>query len=308
MNDRKPNLPTRVLGRTGLTVTALGYGASRLGRPELSEDQVGAVLHAVLDAGINFIDTAADYGLSEERIGRHLASRRKDFVLATKSGLTDGDKNLSACTRDHLFRDIERSLQRLRTDHVDILQLHNHSPAAVRAGRMVEALHEVQERGLARFVGVSTEMPDLAEFAASGAFDTFQIAWSAIQPKHREAITVAARAGGGTIIRGSIAWGGPDGRTAGDWIRVLWDRARLTELLGGMRQPELLLRYALAHPDAHTLICGSTNPAHVTELAAASRNGPLGGDLCAEIERRLAAVRDAIRKEKEGSGACRTNP
>jgi len=292
-------LSTRVLGRTGLAVTALGFGASRIGRPELPEAQVEAVLHAVIDAGINFIDTAADYRLSEERIGRHLASRRGEFILATKSGRNDEEQNRLVCNRDSLFRDVERSLGRLRTDHVDILQLHNHSAADVRANRMVEALAEVRERGLARFVGVSTEMPDLAEFAAMGAFDTFQLAWSAIQPKQREAISVAARAGGGTIIRGAIAWGGPQGRTAGDWIRVLWERARLSELLGGMRPPELLLRYALAHPDAHVLNCGSTDPAHVAELAAACTRGPLAADLCAEIDRRLAAGREAIRREKE---------
>ena len=85
-------LPTSTLGRTGLEVTKLGYGAMEVrgtriwgGRP-VTDEEAGQILNAVLDAGINFIDTANDYGRSEEYIGRFLSSRRSEFVLATKCG------------------------------------------------------------------------------------------------------------------------------------------------------------------------------------------------------------------------------
>src|SRR4051812_310783 len=87
-----PDLPKRQLGRTGLQVTTLGYGAMELrggarGR-EISEEDAGRILNAVLDSGINYIDTSIDYGESEERIGRHLASRRSEYYLASKCGCT----------------------------------------------------------------------------------------------------------------------------------------------------------------------------------------------------------------------------
>src|SRR5215471_14210476 len=83
-------LPTRTLGRTGLQVTQLGYGAMELrdaprGRP-IADDQAERILRAVLDAGINYIDTSIDYGLSEERIGRYIGDRRGEFFLASKCG------------------------------------------------------------------------------------------------------------------------------------------------------------------------------------------------------------------------------
>src|SRR6476659_3243484 len=90
-----PELPTRQLGRTGLEVTTLGYGAMELrGAPrgrDVSEAQAESILNAVLDAGINFIDTSIDYGVAEERIGRHLARRRSEYFLASKCGCLAGD-------------------------------------------------------------------------------------------------------------------------------------------------------------------------------------------------------------------------
>src|ERR1043166_7490104 len=89
-----PNLPTRQLGRTGLEVTMLGYGAMELrggsrGRP-LTDEQADTILNAVLDAGVNYIDTSIDYGLSEERIGRYIARRRSEYYLASKCGCVVG--------------------------------------------------------------------------------------------------------------------------------------------------------------------------------------------------------------------------
>src|SRR5262245_12389825 len=89
------DLPKRQLGRTGLQVTMLGYGAMELrGAPrgrDVTESQAEAILHAVLDAGINYIDTSIDYGLSEERIGRYIASRRSEYYLESKCGRVLGE-------------------------------------------------------------------------------------------------------------------------------------------------------------------------------------------------------------------------
>jgi aryl-alcohol dehydrogenase-like predicted oxidoreductase len=289
------------LGRTGLEVTRLGYGAMQLrgpGRwkgPEVSEERCAEVLGAVLDSGVNFIDTARGYGLSEERIGRYISDRRSEFVLATKSDC-GGD-----WSRDNVRRDLETSLKLLRTERVDVLQLHNPSPEQAREGRLVEELRKLQDEGLIRFAGVSTFLPDVFEFIEWGEFDVFQFPYSCIQQKHREAMERAAAAGAGIIARGGVSWGGPRAAGAKPWVTALWNRAGLDELAGEFPPAEFLLRFTLAHPDCHTSIFGSADPGHVRANAAAAERGPLPEELHAEAARRLGAAREAIAREKAGS-------
>ena len=124
----------RVLGRTALEVTQLSFGAMELRfepddeRRTCTDEQAEKVLNAVLDAGINFIDTSPDYGLSEERIGRFVSGRRSEYYLATKCGCDPADKGGQGghiWNADQLHKNIAASLERLKTDHVDMLQLHN---------------------------------------------------------------------------------------------------------------------------------------------------------------------------------------
>src|SRR5262245_66222624 len=121
----------RTLGRTGLDVTRLSYGAMEIrgpriwnGRP-VTDAEAERILNAVLDAGINFIDTAYDYGLSEEYIGRFISGRRGEFLLATKCGCTvvnagDKDETTHVWTRENMLHIIEYSVLRLRADYVDV--------------------------------------------------------------------------------------------------------------------------------------------------------------------------------------------
>src|ERR1051325_9785104 len=125
-------LPTRTLGRTGLQVTQLGYGAMELrGAPRgpvVDDSQAEQVLRAVLDGGINYIDTSIDYGLSEERIGATLGSRRSEFYLASKCGCAvnppPGERPEHVFTRENVVAGVEQSLRRLRTDYLDVVQFH----------------------------------------------------------------------------------------------------------------------------------------------------------------------------------------
>ncbi len=149
---------TATLGRTGIQVTTLGFGAMEIrgpriwkGRP-VTDAEAERILHAVLDAGINFIDTAYDYGRSEEFIGRFISQRRSEYCLATKCGCTlvdkgDHDETPHVWTRENLMHNIETSLRRMRTDYVDVLQLHNPSVEDAEAGRLVEALQEIKASG-----------------------------------------------------------------------------------------------------------------------------------------------------------------
>ena len=126
------NLPTAVLGRTGLEVTRLGYGAMELrsndGDRAVSGEHSNRVLNAVLDAGINFIDTAVCYGLSEERIGKAISHRRDEFFIATKCGCPATPSALEAggndYGRENMEAGVDQSLRRMKTDHLDVLQFH----------------------------------------------------------------------------------------------------------------------------------------------------------------------------------------
>ena len=133
-------LPTAAFGDTGLSVTRLGFGTALAGpdRPHWTDETADRQLNQVLDAGINFIDTAYDYAESERRIGASLGSRYGEFILATKCGCTDTLPGLNASThewtRENLFRGLEISLRRLNRDSVDVMQLHNPGVAECEAG------------------------------------------------------------------------------------------------------------------------------------------------------------------------------
>ncbi len=279
----------RILGRTGLRVTPLGHGAMEIrgpriwgGRP-VTDRQAERILNAVLDAGINFIDTAYDYGLSEEYIGRFLSHRREEYYLATKCGCTvvnagDHDDTPHVWTRENLLHNIETSLRRMKTDYVDVWQFHNPSVEEVRAGDLVRVMEEVRSAGKVRWIGVSSKLPEIIPFIQWGVFDTFQIPYSGLERAHEKMITAAARAGAGTIIRGGVARGAPEA-------------ARLDELRApGESRTAFLLRFTLSHPDLHTTIVGTMNPDHLAQNLRAAETGPLPPDVYAEAKRRLDAA------------------
>jgi aryl-alcohol dehydrogenase-like predicted oxidoreductase len=293
----------RTLGRTGLEVTQLSYGAMEIrgrriwnGRP-VSDDQAERILNAVLDAGINFIDTAYDYGMSEEYIGRFISHRRNEYYLATKCGCTvvdagDHDDTPHVWTRENLLHNIDTSLQRMKTDYVDVWQLHNPSVEQVESGDLVRVMEEVKAAGKARWIGISSTLPHITTYIGWGVFDTFQIPYSALERAHETMITAAAQAGAGTIIRGGVARGAPEEGGLGNrdrWAR--WEQVKLDELLApGESRSAFLLRYTLSHPDMHTTIVGTLNPEHLADNLRVAATGPLPQDVYSEAKRRLAAI------------------
>lgn len=296
---------TKTLGRTGLPVTQLGYGSMGLRGPRtwgvrvVSEDDADRFLNAVLDAGINFIDTAPDYGVSEERIGRYLSTRRAEFYLATKCGCApiqheDRLEVRHVWTRDVVQRNVETSLRRLRTDYVDVLQFHGGDAETLQREGLIELLRGFREQGSTRFLGVSSSLPQLPGLIDLGVFDTFQIPYSCLAPEHDEWITRAAETGAGIIIRGGIAQGGPEAEIRRPALHDIWTRGRLDEVLPeGMKRAELILRYTLSHPHCHTTIVGTCNPEHLAENLAAAARGPLPAELFEELRSRIAAVAPA---------------
>ncbi|MEZ4334388.1 MAG: aldo/keto reductase [Myxococcota bacterium] len=304
-------LATSVLGRTGYAATRLGFGAMEIGgiAGPLPEARLERLLHGVLDAGINLIDTAPDYQASEEVIGRVLAGRRDEYFLASKCGCLVGrTPTLRGGRLEHDFSPenvragVEQSLRRLRTDRLDLVQVHSSpSRAVLEENGTIEAMQALRREGKVRFLGMSSVLPDLRDHLAMGVFDVFQIPYSALQPEHEAMIHDAARAGAGTIVRGGVARGAPDvdpersGMQAfwQDFVRLrrdLWTRASLDELADGMGRTEFLLRFVLAHPDLHTTIVGTSSPDHLAANVAAAGRGPLPEDVVREAKRRIAAA------------------
>ena len=296
-------LPTSILGRTGLDVTRLSFGAMEIrgpriwgGRP-VTDGQAETILNAVLDEGINFIDTANDYGRSEEFIGKYLAHRRKEFYLATKCGCTvvrqdeNTDDTPHVWTRDNLFRGLNESLQRMKTDYIDIMQLHNPPVDVTEQNQLVDALKEMQKQGKVRFISISTTLPHLPVYLEWGVFDTFQIPYSALEREHEEWISRTAEAGIGTIIRGGVARGeaGVGLGNVDRWKK--FEEAKLDELCEpGESRTGFLLRYTLSHPNAQTVIAGTLYPEHLQENITAAKRGPLPANVYEEAKQRLNQV------------------
>src|SRR5260370_10201676 len=198
------DLPKRELGRTGLQVTMLGYGAMELrGAPrgrDIAEAQGETILNAVLDAGINYIDTSIDYGVSEERIGRYISDRRSKYYLASKCGCLVGapptprdQRGGHVFTRENVIAGVEQSLARMKTEYLDVVQFHaSPSKQALEAHGALGALVELKESGKVRFVGISATLPNLTDHIAMGIFDVFQIPYSAVEREQETTITAAA--------------------------------------------------------------------------------------------------------------------
>lgn len=291
----------KTLGRTGLQVTQLGYGSMGLRGPRtwgmrvVNDEAADALLNRVLDSGINFIDTAPDYGLSEERIGKYIGGRRKEYHLATKCGCfyTQHDDHLEidhVWKKDVIQRNLETSLKRLQTDFIDVLQFHGGDAETLQREGLIELLLGFREQGLVRFIGASSSMPNLPGLIALNVFDTFQIPYSCLAPQHGEQITQAAESGAGIILRGGVAQGGPDAEIQRPALNDVWSRAKLDEVLpANMSRAELILRYTVSHPHCHTTIVGTCNTEHLAENLAAAARGPLPAELHAEIAERVAA-------------------
>ena len=290
-------LPTARLGRTGLEVTRLGFGTALFGptSPTMSGRQVERLMNAVLDSGINFIDTSHDYIDSESQIGKFLSSRYSEFYLATKCGCTDTwpDRNNSehVWTRDNMFLGLETSLRRLGRDSVDVMQLHNPTEEDCEIDVVVDALEEMRRQGKVKWTGVSTILPDLPAFLDSGAFDVCQIPYSALEREHEDLITRAGEAGMGTIIRGGIAQGEPG---AGRESNETWEKFETAGLdplrENGESRSAFVLRFTLTHPHVHTIIVGTRNLDHLRENVEAVQRGPLPAETYQEAKRRLDAI------------------
>jgi aryl-alcohol dehydrogenase-like predicted oxidoreductase len=276
----------RRLGRTDMEASILGFGGSEIGYQRVSGRTVARLLGSALDAGLNVIDTAECYENSEELIGRALGARRAEVHLFTKCGHGAGwsraDWRPAA-----LLSSIERSLRRLATDHVDLIQLHSCSLAHLRRGDVIAALERARERGWVRYLGYSGD-GEAARYAIEcGRFDTLQTSVSIADQQPLDLTLPLARARGVGVIAkrplANVAWRYAR-KPAEPYYQTYWSRLRALEFdfLEDEAGVATALRFTLSAPGVHTAIVGTTKPDRWQANAALLAAGPLPA---AEFER-----------------------
>jgi aryl-alcohol dehydrogenase-like predicted oxidoreductase len=301
-------IPTRPLGRTGVDVTVLGYGAFELrgvrqpGDRAVTPEDAERILTALLSSGINYIDTSPDYGTSESYLGQFISHRRDEFFLASKCGCKVDEENVPRPPRDPalthsydrktILAGIEQSLTRLRTDHLDLVQLHhNPSRQTLEQAGTIETLQEAQRAGKVRFLGCSSELPNLVEHIEMGVFDVLLVPYSGIDRQHEDIISVAAQAGIGVVARGGIGEGNPSARRRPR--RLNWQvlgEGGFDDLFEGASKVEFMLRFAMSHSDVSSTVVGTIFPSELIANVLTAEKGPLSPEIYAEAKRRFASM------------------
>jgi aryl-alcohol dehydrogenase-like predicted oxidoreductase len=282
------------LGHTGLTVSALGFGAMHINDERTSEAEAGALLNHVLDEGVTLIDTARGYGLSEERIGRHIAHRRHEFVLSTKVGY--GVEGVADWTYDCIVQGVERALRLMQTDHLDIVHLHSCPLPVLQQGDVVRALNDCRVAGKLRVAAYSGDNAEIDFAIESGAFGSLQTSVSLCDQAHlRHRAARADHAGMGVIAKRPLAgavWRHAD-RPSDFAEGQYWDRFKAMGLHSGEDWADVALRFAAFHTGAASAIVGTAKPANLRRNLDALARGPLPADLAVTIREAYGRHGDA---------------
>ena len=293
----------RRLGRTDMDVSPLGFGGSEIGYEDATQATVTRLLNGALDAGLNVVDTAECYADSEALIGGALGARRRDVFVFTKCGhprgFGTGDWRPAS-----LLKSIERSLARLRTEAVDLVQLHSCSEAELRAGDAIAALETARERGMTRFIGYSGDGSAARYAVETGRFDTLQISVSVADQEALDVVLPAARRRRlGVIAKrplANAAWRTGRKPSSG-YHHEYWRRLRQLDYdFLRLPLPESIataLRFTLTVPGVHTAIVGTSKPERWQANAALLAGGPLPAPQFEAIRRRW---REAARPDWGG--------
>ncbi len=302
----------RTLGKTGLNVTCLGFGAMEIGKLDLKDAET--LLNEVLDQGITLIDSSPCYGRAEEYIGRAISHRRDEFVLATKCGCNVDENGCFLDKRDHIWtaaqleKNIDQSLRLLRTDHIDIWQLHGIIPEYLQGGAEGEVLwaaEKIKRSGKVGHIAFScrngSPEQDLypagfgyeacKEMVSWGKFEAIQVVYGGLTRTNEHMIRRISDHGIGVICRGALKRYYPE-------YEEKARQAGLEELFeAGENLNEFLLRFSLSHPQIGSVIVGTKDREHLRENVHAACRGALKSDIWEEAKRRLDAAGVTARED-----------
>ena len=235
----------RILGKTGLKISRMGFGGIPIQR--IDPERTKTLVHQLRNAGVNFIDTARGYSVSEEYLGYALEGIRQDFVLASKT---------MSRTKETMAADIDKSLQNLRTDYIDLYQIHNippeQFPQIMAPGGALEALQEAKAAGKIRHIGVTAHSLDTFRLALEQDWvETVMFPYNIVETQAESLIAQAAKKNVGFICMKPLAGGAIEDATSA-------------------------LRFVCANPDVTVVIPGMAEPKELTQnLEAVGNSAPL---------------------------------
>jgi aryl-alcohol dehydrogenase-like predicted oxidoreductase len=289
MNFISLETPKRAFGATNLSVSALGFGAGHIGGSSMTEEEAGTLLNRAVDLGVTLIDTARGYGMSEERIGRHLSYRRKDYTLVSKCGY--GVPGFADWTPESIRAGIDLALRFMRTDYIDAMLLHSCPRATLETEGLLEALEEARAAGKILAIGYSGENEDL-DFALSlGRFQAIETSVNLFDQRGiHAALPEAARRGVGVIAKrplGNAPWRFAE-RPVGNYCEPYWERMTAMAMhaiveQSGLEWDEIALRFTVFTPGVGTAIVGTSSTKNLQRNIEIVNKGALPQDLIERI-------------------------
>ena len=274
----------RPFGGTGLDVSVVGLGAGQVGEADVTEAQAAELLNGALDLGVTLVDTALSYGLSEERIGRHLGHRRGEFLLSSKGG--SGVPGHPDWTPASVRAGLEQTLRRTRSERVDVYLLHSCPLEVLQRGDLQETLDGATAEGLIGIAGYSGDNAALAYAASSGRFGAVECSVNVVDRWNLTEV-VGRDPQLGVIAKRPIAnapWRFAE-RPVGHYAELYWERLReLAHDPGELGWAELALRFTAYAPGVHTAIVGTASLANLTRNVAAAARGPLPPEVLADLD------------------------
>lgn len=289
----------RQFGKTDMRINPLGFGGMELRKADVQ--QADALLNLALDSGINYFDTSPEYPTSEEKIGHAISGRRGEFYLATKCGDTLQSDVPYRFDRATCMKNLDDSLRLLKTDYLDVWQLHAVMPELIAGGPgddVIQYMEEVKKSGKVRYIGCTirngrgTEdryparfsYDAIEEFKNWGCFDVIQLVYGGMTRICEDRINDLANSGVGVIARGVV-------KNYRDWYNEKFEASGVSDLFeSGETKHQFLLRYALTHPSLSGVVVGTKDPAHLLANCQAAEKGKLSAEVYEEAKRRFDRV------------------
>jgi aryl-alcohol dehydrogenase-like predicted oxidoreductase len=283
---------TKPYGNSGFSVSTLGFGAGQIGDDSLGEANVATLLNTALDMGITLIDTARGYGLSEERIGRHLAHRRSEYILSTKVGY--GIDGFEDWTGDIIEAGVDAALKRLNTEVIDIVHLHSCAVDTLVAGDVVDALVRCRDKGKIRVAAYSGDNEALAWAVDSTRFGGAECSVNIFdQANLLHSLPRASSKAIGVIAKralGNAPWRFPT-QPVGDYCEIYWQRMHaLAYDTAGLPWDEFALRFTAHHPAIDCAIVGTRSIDHLRHNVEIADKGPLPDALSSAVIARFGEL------------------
>jgi aryl-alcohol dehydrogenase-like predicted oxidoreductase len=262
----------RPLGSTGLSVSALGFGAGAIGREDVDEGRVERLLATAVEAGVTLFDAARSYGRAEARLGRCLRGRRSQVVLSTKGGY--GVEGVADWTGDCIRLGIDRALVELGTHWIDVFHLHSCPREVASRPDILQAMADARRAGKIRVAGYAGDGEALAWAVESGQFGAVECSLNLLDQANAAAVARAVERGMGVIAKrplANTAWTLREPPLAPD-TRTYWERA---QQLGVTPELSTALRFSAFFPGVASAIVGCSRSEHLQENLAAFGEGPL---------------------------------